>query len=123
MKRLLTQGFIVFGALLTLIQPAKADWVDTRCTYQLTNHTSRRIYFFINTKRKSLGVGETLSLNACDSEPFPRMSLLQSHPFFARPTIIFDSKLGNGYILRTIPLNPGQNSFIQSGMKLSIQRP
>ncbi|MEM9136094.1 MAG: hypothetical protein AAGB01_01915 [Cyanobacteria bacterium P01_F01_bin.42] len=121
MKRLLTQGFIAIGAVLILSQAAAADWLETRCTYELTNQTSRRIYFFINTKRNSLGVGETLSLNACDSEPFPRMSLFQSHPFFARPTIIFDSKLGNGYVLKTIQLSPGANAFIQSGLRLSIQ--
>ena len=123
MKRLLVQGFIVVGALLTLTQPAMADWVSSSCTYELTNRTSRRIYFFLNTKRTSLGVDETLSLNHCDSAPFPRVSMFQSHPFFARPTIIFDSKLGNGYTLKTKQLDPGENTFTQSGLRLSIQRP
>lgn len=121
MKSLLASGLIVCGAVLALSRPAVADWADARCTYELTNQTSRRIYFFINTKRDSLGVGETLSLNACTSEPFPRMSLLESHPFFARPTVVFDAKLGNGYRLKTFQLNPGANSFIQRGQKLLVQ--
>lgn len=121
MQRLVTQGLIVFTALFSLSQPAFADWVGNRCTYELTNQTSRRIYFFLNTKRTSLGAGETLSLNACDSVPFPRVGLFQSHPFFSSPTVIFDAKLGNGYTLKTIQLTPGDNIFTQSGLKLSIQ--
>ena len=121
MQRLVTQGLIVFTALFSLSQPAFADWVGNRCTYELTNQTSRRIYFFLNTKRTSLGVGETLSLNACDSVPFPRVGFFQAPPFFSSPTVIFDAKLGNGYTLETIQLTPGDNVFTQSGFKLSIQ--
>lgn len=121
MKRLLTTGLITFGVLFAMIQPATADWVESRCTYELTNQTSRRIYFFLNTKRTSLGAGETLRINTCDSAPFPRLGLFQSHPFFARPTIIFDSKLGNGYTLKTMQLYPGESQFTESGLKLSIK--
>ena len=121
MKRLLTTGLMTLGVLWTLAQPAQADWVNARCTYELTNETSRRIYFFLNTKRTSLAAGETLRLNTCDNAPFPRLGLFQAHPFFSSPTIVFDAQLGNGYALKTIQLFPGENKFTESNLKLSIQ--
>jgi hypothetical protein len=121
MKSFVTKGFIFFGVLFSMTQPALADWVESRCTYELTNHTQRRVYFFLNTKQTSLGVGETLSIHSCDTAPFPRVSLFQSHPFFSSPTVIFDAKLGDGYTLKTIQLNPGENAFTQLGSRLMIQ--
>ena len=121
MKPFIIKGLVCIGLLFTSALPAQADWVTSRCTYELTNRTSRRIYFFLNTRRTSLGAGETLTLNSCDSVPFPRVGLLQSHPFFSHPTVIFDAKLGNGYTLKTMSLYPGENSFTQTGQKLLIR--
>ena len=121
MKPFILKGLVCIGLLLTSAYPAQADWIASRCTYELTNQTSRRIYFFLNTRRTSLGAGETLTLNSCDSAPFPKVGLLQSHPFFSHPSVIFDAKLGNGYILKSTSLYPGENSFTQSGQKLQIK--
>lgn len=121
MNNFVTRGFILVSVLLSFTQPALADWADSRCTYELTNQTQRRVYFFLNTKQTSLGVGETLSINSCDTAPFPRVSLFQSHPFFSSPTVMFDAKLGNGYTLKTMQLTPGSNAFQQLGLRLSIQ--
>ena len=64
MKRLLTQGCIIFSALLALSQPAAADWVDSGL-YLSVNQSDElaEFIFFLNTKRTSLGSGETLSFN------------------------------------------------------------
>ena len=120
MKHFIAKGLVCISCLLVQADPVLADWVSSRCTYELTNQTSRRIYFFLNTRCTSLGAGETLTLNSCDSVPFPRVGFLQSHPFFSHPTVLFDAKLGNGYTLKSTSLYPGENSFTESGQKLLI---
>ena len=107
--------------LWAMIQPASADWINSNCVYNLTNNTSRRVYFFLNTKQTSLAVGERLVINTCDSTPFPRLSVIPSHPFFSHPTVIFDAKLGDGYVLKTMQLTPGENAFSQSHQQLRLK--
>lgn len=121
MKVKLILGLMTLTVMVSWGQTALARPYDGQCAYELTNRTSRRIYFSLNRQSTSLAPGESLFLDYCGALPFPRTSFVPKQPSFASPTVKYDGLIGAGYKIKRLTLKPGLNFFTQYGRSIFLK--
>ncbi|MDZ8187719.1 MAG: hypothetical protein RMX96_23065 [Nostoc sp. ChiSLP02] len=64
------------------------------------------------------GIGVNYNINGIKG--FLNPDEEKTYSFFFRPTVKFDSKIGAGFVLRTVRLSPGNNNFDRIGSTLIL---